>query len=570
MPHHHTHATVTDAPLCADEMPPPIQTVLRHACGRGLNKWIIDHNEGYCLRHADPQNPCGCHDFMPSRVGASAQFSGWWQTLNSGTHSKTARVRQISRLVRKLQPIGGKAPLVLFGFNSGCVVLRAEPRCRIIGGAPSTFRISRPPASFRLLAASACGRYAYLFENWARGVAANGIEMRDRTLVISDDASRGVVEAAGYTMPEEHVYGLDTLCSGGSASGRSARASRWKCEQPASSFALWPHQGWMAAWIVAAHDLVLLGHDVLMLDVDIVWQRDPVPWLLEAHPYMPCAKAPHRIWQGHRPFEPDLQTWGHRWQCPVSEGVAEPTQPDLQLMEDGRTDVAGPGNGGLLFIRSNCRTRRFMRAWFSGIPAMVNQRSGQLLINSLLMSESLNVSVGMLPPRLFLNGPHFVGRGYLLARSAARFPRDWMVAHASWTSSHLEKLGCFYLLGAAFLPAHRWPNGTDVWVGNMKKVLHDAHRMNRTRPPPDIGQLRWNMGCSDEATCRKHASATRRSAALKERSSSGRVRGVPVMRHAHRVSSAQNRTRHVRGAVTQLDRLLQTKQRQARHTKKSQ
>ena len=147
-------------------------------------------------------------------------------------------MRQMAKVVRKLQPGGAKVPMTLFGFNSG---------------------------------------YAYLFENWALGCAANGIEMRDRTIVISDDASRPVVEAAGYTMPEERVYGLDTLCTGGHqmAATRSrhqmlAARARAKCEKPATSFALWPHQAWMAAWIVAAHDLVLLGHDVLMLDVGIV------------------------------------------------------------------------------------------------------------------------------------------------------------------------------------------------------------------------------------------------------------------------------------------------------------
>jgi hypothetical protein len=215
-----------------------------------------------------------------------------------------------------------------------------------------------------------------------------------------------------------------------------------------------------------------------------------MPWLTAAHPYMPCAAAPPSVWEGRRPAASALQKYGHRWQCPVPAGVADPATLDMLLMEDGRLDGSGPGNGGLLFIRSNCRTRRFMRAWFSGLPAMVNQRSGQLLINRLLMSASINVSMGLLPPQLFLNGPHLVGRGYLLNRTAAGFPMGWMVAHASvaprepsppapsptmrvcaarpvrprrltartslqWTGNHREKLGCFWLLGAAYLHRQR-------------------------------------------------------------------------------------------------------------------
>jgi hypothetical protein len=392
--------------------------------------------------------------FMPA-----GQFYPWYRLLqnNASQTGMLGRTRQMSRLVHKLRPGGRRAaqpssPIVLFGFNSG---------------------------------------YAYLFENWALGCAANGIEMRDRTIVVSDEASRVVVERHGYAMPAEKVYGLDVLCDGkaGARPKPGAKAAaRMVCESAAKKFALWPHQAWMAAWIVAAHDLVLLGHDVLMLDVDIAWQRDPLPWLTAAHPYMPCSAAPRSIWEGSRPN--NLDTYGYKWQCPVSQDVAEPTKLDLQLMEDGRTDSHGPGNGGLLMIRSNCRTRRFMRAWFSALPVMVNERSGQLLINRLLMSPSLNVSMGLLPPQLFLNGPHLVGRGYLMGRSPAVFPRDWMVAHVSWTGSHLEKLGCFWLLGAAHLPADRWPNGSMVNMSK-KEVLFDAKTLNRTRRPPAIGVLNW-------------------------------------------------------------------------------
>ena len=75
-------------------------------------------------------------------------------------------------------------------------------------------------------------------------------------------------------------------------------------------------------------------------------------------------------------------------------------QPDMQFMDDARWDSAGPGNTGFVFVRSNCRTKRLMRAVSSSLWLLLRTHSDQRFLMRLMRSRLVrDVSMALLPAR---------------------------------------------------------------------------------------------------------------------------------------------------------------------------
>ena len=135
-------SAITDTPICADEMPPRIQEVLRHACGTEAARTGGGARQAYCSHvSAEAEDPCRCQEFVPERL----RFGTWWRLLNNGTHTNTlGRMRQMSRLVRKLQPgttdRATNPPLTVFGFNSGYAYLFENWAVRAASATPANSR----------------------------------------------------------------------------------------------------------------------------------------------------------------------------------------------------------------------------------------------------------------------------------------------------------------------------------------------------------------------------------------------------------------------------------------------
>ncbi|ETO09748.1 hypothetical protein RFI_27627 [Reticulomyxa filosa] len=161
--------------------------------------------------------------------------------------------------------------------------------------------------------------YTYLFVNWVCGLEALGIakNIRDTTIVVTTDSdSETLVRSMGFQVVRGDWLDLRIP------------------EDAAEQFALGAHRLVVALQIVYTFDLVDMGYNVLQQDTDVVWLKD-------------------------------VRSYFYR------------TFDDIEMPCDGRLDNVGPGNSGFIHIRSNCKTRVFMRTMIHYIGLVLRGRSDQ-------------------------------------------------------------------------------------------------------------------------------------------------------------------------------------------------
>jgi len=191
----------------------------------------------------------------------------------------------------------------------------------------------------------------HLFLNWVCSCEANGVTVRDSTLMIpTDDKAAEVIKKNKFVM-----LGLDWIRELGfmiDSRYEGANSAGWNPH-------IQGHSDINSVTVIVANDLVRMGYRLLLHDVDIVWRTDPRPWLQKA--------AIHR---------------------------------DCLTMLAPRWDALGVANSGFVWMESNRRTRIFMQTLENLLP--VKGISDQQLWNALLRHYKFRqISFRVLPRKQF-------------------------------------------------------------------------------------------------------------------------------------------------------------------------
>ena len=147
------------------------------------------------------------------------------------------------------------------------------------------------------------------------------------------------------------------------------------------------------------HDVLSMGFDVLYQDIDIVWQSSPLPYFRAR--------------------------------------LLARSEVDMFFSYDGGNPHQQPiyANAGFFFVRQSNRSRTF---WQEAYACASSMNSQQAILRPLLLQHYFNNNL-----RLHILGPRFVG-GHQLdlngPSSTNPIPRDWIIAHASWTFNATQKV----------------------------------------------------------------------------------------------------------------------------------
>ncbi len=165
------------------------------------------------------------------------------------------------------------------------------------------------------------------------------------------------------------------------------------------------HKWVVSLQIIYLRDLIHLGYNVIMQDVDIVWLKDVRQYFLD-------------------------------------------TFYDIEMANDGRFDSKGPGNSGFIHIRSNCKTKVFVDTLLEYIILLLRKNSDQRLWNAMIREYDFRQLIfGLLPPHKFIGGYQW-GNG---RKRGDRISKDIWMLHASWTTTHFDKITKFKTVSAWFL-----------------------------------------------------------------------------------------------------------------------
>lgn len=145
------------------------------------------------------------------------------------------------------------------------------------------------------------------------------------------------------------------------------------------------------------HDVLAMGYNILFQDVDLVWRNDPRPYFFEQR-----ATAVDMCW---------MYDGGSRFEQPVY------------------------ANSGFVFVRNTRRSRLF---WREAFLAGHTTRTQQSITGPLLVHHFFNNGL-----QFHILGNQFTN-GHLLQltrkATAHMLPHNWIVAHASWTQNHTNKV----------------------------------------------------------------------------------------------------------------------------------
>lgn len=309
-----------------------------------------------------------------------------------------------------------------------------------------------PGADVILMAANA--GYLYFLENWIRHADKQGVDVRNNTLILTDENTAKVVKGLGFRPVSTKLYRADILFESS------------QDQQTASPiFAAAPsHSGTNAMALAALTDLLQLGVNVLWTDADTVVNKDPLPWLSSAQPYATCADFEIEQRDGDlrervSQHWPRVLCFNESASALMNATGAAWRSPDVQMMDDSRWDSAGPGNTGFAYFRSRCRTLDFSRAILASLQVLLASSSDQRFLMRMLHGPefSQNISFALLPISRFINGPNLLGHknapwqrqpGMLDANDQGFPPPRWIAGHASWTASHKDKPPMLRKLGA--------------------------------------------------------------------------------------------------------------------------
>lgn len=263
--------------------------------------------------------------------------------------------------------------------------------------------------------------YLYLFYNFICSLTYNKIDgVKERILVIpTDKETQKDIEATGIMsfypswLGERLLQRIDP--------------------KMAASFALGAHR-WVISFQVAfLNDLLEMGYNVVLQDSDIIWIKNAFNYL----------KQPR--------FD----------------------RLDIQMTVDGRMDFRGPGNSGFLFIKTGCKTKRFLNTMIHLVGLIMVGRSDQILWN-MLLDENIfrQLHFELLSTKYFICGFQVnLERGI----RGGKLPETSIIMHASWTTDQFDKVEKFYM--------------TDHWYFNQEK----CPSLYKYELLPDLKERKWHI-----------------------------------------------------------------------------
>ena len=173
--------------------------------------------------------------------------------------------------------------------------------------------------------------------------------------------------------------------------------------------------------IYSVHLPILLGYNVLFQDVDIVWYRHPLDFF-------------HNTSRKDSSFDIYFQDDGNR--------VVYPTYS---------------ANSGFYYVRNNRRTAHFFNALLMEGDEILERRSHQLAMHSLLQEHAslyaLKIKVYAREETLFPGGYSYrMDRSYM--KKFVKGEIQPILFHMSWTASKTDKLKFFQQMGDWFVADH--------------------------------------------------------------------------------------------------------------------
>lgn len=110
--------------------------------------------------------------------------------------------------------------------------------------------------------------YAWLFYNLLCSLEFNGIDIKNRTIIVTTDKmSEELVQSTGFNAHYPEWLGEGIL--------------KRITHKAAQSFALGAHKWIVSIQIALITDLIEMGYDVIMQDIDLIWYKSPIPWLMQ-------------------------------------------------------------------------------------------------------------------------------------------------------------------------------------------------------------------------------------------------------------------------------------------------
>eukprot|EP01084_Bolivina_argentea_P313711 543295_1 len=245
--------------------------------------------------------------------------------------------------------------------------------------------------------------YLYLFYNFVCSLQYNSIQhVKERILVIpTDKQTQKAIQKANIMTFYPSFLGEKML---NQIDPKMAR-----------SFSLGAHRWIVSFQIAFLNDLLNLGYNVLLQDSDIIWMRNAFLYLRQPH-------LRHL---------------------------------DIQMSVDGRMDFRGPGNSGFLYIKQNCKTKRFVNTMIRLIGLIMVGRSDQVLWNMLLDEYVFRqIHFETLDTQYFICGYQInLDRGI----SGGKLPHNTIIVHASWTTDQFDKIQKFYMSNTWYFNQEKCP-----------------------------------------------------------------------------------------------------------------
>lgn len=243
--------------------------------------------------------------------------------------------------------------------------------------------------------------YSYLFLNWLCGLERFAIapDLRDYTLILATDIhAHSLAKQLNFTSIQIDNHLL---------------LPKNTIEEKAVPFFSEDYFGFIVALkIIYTFDLISLGYDIIHQDADVVWFKNVRNYIIKYN----------KIYSSE----------------------------DIIMTYDGRHDHQGPGNGGFIVIKSNCKTKIFLNTFVNYIGLVTLLSNEQIFWNMFLQSYDFRqIKFSLLSPNHFVNGHQW--RVKKSKKHANQLSNDIWFAHASWTGSHVEKITKFMILNAWFL-----------------------------------------------------------------------------------------------------------------------
>jgi len=258
--------------------------------------------------------------------------------------------------------------------------------------------------------------YWYQFSNWACSTIKNGIDSKRMTILVAfDKTTHERAKKHGYMSYLLDWYKID--------------------ENAAYKFSRGPHFYIMALEHYVRGTLILMGYNVLFQDSDIIWKQNPITWLENNN-----------------------------------------KDVDIQMSYDGRGDAVGPANVGVIYVRSNCRTRIYIKTLIKHLELFIWTLSSQVYINTMIHHRRFRqMSFKVINELLFINGDswreEWAPKGFEAMKP--------VLMHVSWTDSHIDKIKKWKIVDGWYLRPQCPLFEPSIFTTQVCETIRDTYNISK-------------------------------------------------------------------------------------------